>query len=633
MVSKHRNETIRKRHRFEEKTGWEDINDPVRDRASHKLRALFASAIVFVISIFYLDHIYQIQINDHELYTTRAEDNRIRVRPIEPIRGNILDRNGTILAESFDTFDIVAKKEKILSEETFIANAKNVFKFQKSEVDRLKKEFKNKKLKEITLQKNTTMEDFTKLSVDQYLLPEMELIVKSNRRYVFPESTSHVLGYTGKLSENDFDSTVEIKEGMTTVGKIGVERFYQNLLSGSPGYEKLETNANNEIIRVLEKKSATAGSDVYLTVDIRLQNYTYELLKGQRGSIIVMNPHNGDILSFVSHPGYDINLFARGISSKDYKRLLQDKSNPLFNRALIGQYPPGSTIKPFFGIVALEDGIIDKSKVFACTGAYKLENYKRPFKCWKRDGHMDVNLSSAVASSCDVFFYRLAEVSGIDMIHEKLQKFGFGEKTYIDLYGEKTGLLPSREWKNQSRQSAWYPGETLNVGIGQGYFLATPLQLANATSLLASGGSSVTPHLFLRSIDRINNEVSNFNYSDNKNEIEIDTESLHVVNEAMWRVIYDNNIGTASHIKKIDSLEFAGKTGTAQVYNLDKGKTGKKSLQDHALFISFAPFESPEIVVSVIVDNGGSGSAVAAPIARDIIDFYFKNIKSKVAMQ
>tara|TARA_B100000035_G_scaffold296605_1_gene288671 strand:- start:294 stop:2195 length:1902 start_codon:yes stop_codon:yes gene_type:complete len=633
MVSKHRNETIRKKLRFEEKTGWEDINDPVQDRASHKLRALFASAIVFIISLLYLDHIYQIQINDHELYTTKAEDNRIRVRPIEPIRGKILDRNGIVLAESYDTFDIIAKKENINSYDKFISNARKVFKFENKEIDKLSKQFNNKKLKEVTLKKNTTIEEFTKLSVDQYLLPEMELIVKSNRRYIFPEATSHVLGYTGKLSDNDFNSIIEIKEGMTTVGKIGVERFYQNLLSGSPGYEKLETNANNEIIRVLEKKSATRGSDVYLTIDAKLQNYAYGLLKGQRGSIIVMNPHNGDVLSFVSHPGYNNNLFAQGITSKNYKRLLNDESKPLFNRALIGQYPPGSTIKPFFGIVALEDGIIDKSKVFACTGAYKLENYKRPFKCWKRDGHMDVNLSSAVASSCDVFFYRLAEISGIDLIHDKLQKFGFGQKTYIDLYGEKSGLLPSREWKNKSRQAAWYPGETLNVGIGQGYFLATPLQLANATSLLASGGSSVTPHLFLRSIDRINNEVANFNYNDNQNFIEIDTQSLHVVNEAMWRVIYDNKVGTASHIKKIEGLEFAGKTGTAQVYNLDKGKTGIKALQDHALFISFAPFESPEIVVSVIVDNGGSGSAVAAPIARNVINYYFENIKSKVAMQ
>ncbi len=633
MVSKHRNETIRKKLRFEEKTGWEDINDPVQDRASHKLRALFASAIVFIISLLYLDHIYQIQINDHELYTTKAEDNRIRVRPIEPIRGKILDRNGIVLAESYDTFDIIAKKENINSYDKFISNARKVFKFENKEIDKLSKQFNNKKLKEVTLKKNTTIEEFTKLSVDQYLLPEMELIVKSNRRYIFPEATSHVLGYTGKLSDNDFNSIIEIKEGMTTVGKIGVERFYQNLLSGSPGYEKLETNANNEIIRVLEKKSATRGSDVYLTIDAKLQNYAYGLLKGQRGSIIVMNPHNGDVLSFVSHPGYNNNLFAQGITSKNYKRLLNDESKPLFNRALIGQYPPGSTIKPFFGIVALEDGIIDKSKVFACTGAYKLENYKRPFKCWKRDGHMDVNLSSAVASSCDVFFYRLAEISGIDLIHDRLQKFGFGQKTYIDLYGEKSGLLPSREWKNKSRQAAWYPGETLNVGIGQGYFLATPLQLANATSLLASGGSSVTPHLFLRSIDRINNEVANFNYNDNQNFIEIDTQSLHVVNEAMWRVIYDNKVGTASHIKKIEGLEFAGKTGTAQVYNLDKGKTGIKALQDHALFISFAPFESPEIVVSVIVDNGGSGSAVAEPIARNVINYYFENIKSKVAMQ
>ena len=633
MVSKYRNETIRKKQRFEEKTGWEGINDPNKDRASHKLRALIAIAVVTIISFVYLDRIYEIQIENHDLYLTKADDNRIRVRPIEPIRGSILDRNGVILAESFDTFDIVAKKENIISKEKFLINARKVLKLDNDDLVKLEKQFKNKKLKEITLKKNVSIEEFTKLSVDQYMLPEMELIVKSNRRYLFPKQMSHITGYTGKLSDSDFNTVIEIKEGMTTVGKVGIERFYQNLLSGTPGFEKLETNANNEIVGVLEKKPAARGSDVYLTIDAKLQNFSYNLLKEKEGSIIVMNPHNGDILSFVSHPGYNTNLFARGISSKDYKKLLNDKAKPLLNRALVGQYPPGSTVKPFFGLVALEEGIIDKSRVFACTGAYKLENYKRPFKCWKKDGHMDVNLSSAVASSCDVFFYRLAEISGIDMIHDKLQKFGFGQKTYLDLYGEKNGLLPSREWKNNSRQEPWYPGETLNIGIGQGYFLATPLQLANATSLLASGGSSTTPHLLLRSIDRVNNEVSNFKYNENENSIGIDTESLHIVNESMWRVIYDKKIGTASHIKKVEGLEFAGKTGTAQVYNLDKGESGKKSLQDHALFISFAPFESPEIVVSVIVDNGGSGSSVAAPIARDIINYYFENIKPRVAMQ
>ena len=631
MASKHRNEIIRKKQRFEEKTGWESINDHSLDRASHKLRALFAVVVVFSISLFYLNHIYKIQITDHQLYTLKAEDNRIRIRPIEPIRGNIFDRNGNMLAESYDTFDIIAKKEKILSIDEFIINASKVFNLNKNQQEQINNQIKNKKLKEITLKKDTTLEEFTKLSVDQYLLPEMELIINSNRRYIYPEAMSHLLGYTGKLSESDFDSVVDVKDGMTHVGKIGIERFYQNLLSGSPGYEKLETNANNEIIRVLEKKSALRGQDIYLTIDSKLQNYSYDLLKDKEGTIIVMNPHNGDILSFISHPGYDNNLFAKGISSKDYKRLLNDKSKPLFNRVLFGQYPPGSTIKPFFGIVALEEGVIDKTKVFACTGAYKLENYKRPFKCWKKDGHMDVNLSSAVASSCDVFFYRLAETSGIDLMHDKLKKFGFGEKTFIDLYGERKGLLPSREWKNQSRQAPWYPGETLNVGIGQGYFLTTPLQLASATSLLASGGDSVTPHLFLKS--SINNKEQTYNYNDNKTTINIDTDSLHIVNEAMWRVIYDNDVGTASHLKKIEGIEFAGKTGTAQVYNLDKGKTGTKSLQDHALFISFAPFESPEIIVSVIVDNGGSGSAIAAPIARDIINFYFKNIKTKLAKQ
>ena len=631
MISKHRNEIIRKKQRFEEKTGWEDINDPTKDRSSHKLRALFAVFIVFSVSLFYLNHIYKIQITDHQLYTLKAEDNRIRIRPIEPIRGNIFDRNGNILAESYDTFDIIAKKEKILSMDEFIINASKVFNLNKNQQEQINNQFKNKKLKEITLKKDTTLEEFTKLSVDQYLLPEMELIINSNRRYIYPEAMSHLLGYTGKLSESDFDSVVDVKDGMTHVGKIGIERFYQNLLSGSPGYEKLEINANNEIIRLLEKKPALRGHDIYLTIDSKLQNYSYDLLKDKEGTIIVMNPHNGDILSFISHPGYDNNLFAKGISSKDYKKLLDDKSKPLFNRALLGQYPPGSTIKPFFGIVALEQGVIDKTKVFACTGAYKLENYKRPFKCWKRDGHMNVNLSSAVASSCDVFFYRLAETSGIDLMHDKLKKFGFGEKTFIDLYGERKGLLPSREWKNQSRQAPWYPGETLNVGIGQGYFLTTPLQLASATSLLASGGDSVTPHLFLKS--SINNKEQTYNYNDNKTSINIDIDSLHIVNEAMWRVIYDNDVGTASHLKKIEGIEFAGKTGTAQVYSLDKGKTGTKSLQDHALFISFAPFESPEIIVSVVVDNGGSGSAIAAPIARDIINYYFKNIKTKLAKQ
>ncbi len=633
MASMHRKETTRKKLRFEEKTSWEEINDPSRDRASHKIRALIATAIVFLVSLFYLDHIYTIQITNHNIYVTKADDNRIRVRPIEPIRGNILDRKGRILAESFDTFDIIAKKENISSRETFIANASKVFNLNKENKDDIINQFKNKKLKEITLKKGTTIEEFTKLAVDQYLLPEMELIINSNRRYVYPEQTSHLLGYTGKLSESDFESVVEIKDGMTHVGKIGIERFYQNLLSGSPGYEKLETNANNEIIRVLEKKPAFRGNDIYLTIDIDLQNYSYELLKGKKGSVIVMNPYNGDILSFVSYPGYDINLFARGISSKDYKKLINDKSKPLFNRALIGQYPPGSTIKPFFGIVALEDNIIDKNKFIGCSGAYKLKNYKRPFRCWKRDGHRDVNMSSAIASSCDVFFYHLAKISGIDFIHDKLAKFGFGQKTFIDLYGEQVGLLPSRDWKNKSRQTPWYPGETLNIGIGQGYFLTTPLQLANATSLLASGGESMTPHLFLKSLDVKDKKVTEYNYEKNKNSIKIDMDSLHIINESMWRVIYDRKVGTASHIKKIDGIEYAGKTGTAQVYNLDKGKTGTKSLQDHALFISFAPFESPEIVVAVIIDNGGSGSAVAAPIARNIIDYYFKNINPQVALK
>tara|TARA_B100001057_G_scaffold224669_1_gene224949 strand:+ start:13055 stop:14962 length:1908 start_codon:yes stop_codon:yes gene_type:complete len=633
MKTKARKDNIRKKNKIEEKYSWDRMNDAEEERRSHGIRAIIASLIVLAIFTTYVMKLYEVQISEYEYYATKSDSNRIRIRPIQALRGNIYDRNGEILAKNISTFDLIIKRENVQNIEGFINAVNKVFPTKKVDVEYVKEQYKNKRNKNIILIEDISLEEYSHISVDKYLIPEMELNPKAKREYLYPLSTSHVLGYLGKVSDSDiYSDVVKVQEGMTEIGKLGVERFYQNILSGESGYEKLETDALGEIIRTVETKQPKRGDDIYLTIDIKLQNYIYSLMRDKEGSVIVMNPSNGDILAFVSAPGYDINLFTKSISKKNYSSLLNDPRKPMINRAINGQYPPGSTLKPFVGLIALEEGIIKSSKFVSCSGAYKLPNHKRPFKCWKKDGHGSTDLSYALTQSCDVFFYRISELTGIDTISEQLYKYGFGNKTYIDLYNESTGLIPSRDWKYKIKQQSWYPGETLNVGIGQGYFLATPLQLTLATASLATAGKTFTPHLFLKSIDSKTSTQSMYEHSKNQfNTSYTNLDYLDIVHHAMWRVTNERGVGTASNLKKISGLEFAGKTGTAQVYSLDAGKSDKKKLQDHALFISYAPFTDPEIVATVIVEHGGGGSSTAAPIARDAIDFYMKSKQEVVS--
>ncbi len=633
MKTKARKDNIRKRNKIEEKYSWDRMNDAEEERRSHGIRAIIASLIVLAIFTTYVLKLYEVQISEYEYYATKSDSNRIRIRPIQALRGNIFDRNGEILAKNISTFDLIIKRENVQEIDGFINALNKVFSAKKVDVEYVKEQYKNKRNKNIILIEDISLEEYSLISVDKHLIPEMELNPKAKREYLYPLSTSHVLGYLGKVSDSDiYSDVVKVQEGMTEIGKLGVERFYQNILSGESGYEKLETDALGEIIRTVETKQPKRGDDIYLTIDIKLQNYIYSLMRDKEGSVIVMNPSNGDVLAFVSAPGYDINLFTKSISKKNYSSLLNDPRKPMINRAINGQYPPGSTLKPFVGLIALEEGIIQSSKFVSCSGAYKLPNHKRPFKCWKKDGHGSTDLSYALTQSCDVFFYRISELTGIDTISEQLYKYGFGNKTYIDLYNESTGLIPSRDWKYKIKQQSWYPGETLNVGIGQGYFLATPLQLTLATASLATAGKTFTPHLFLKSIDSKTSTQSMYEHSKNQfNTSYTNLDYLDIVHHAMWRVTNERGVGTASNLKKISGLEFAGKTGTAQVYSLDAGKSDKKKLQDHALFISYAPFTDPEIVVTVIVEHGGGGSSTAAPIARDAIDFYMKSKQEVVS--
>ncbi len=634
MKTKARIDSIRKRQKIEEKYSWDRVSDSEEERHSHKIRAIIAAISITAVFVLFVFKLYELQVTNHEYYLVKAENNRIKIRPIQAPRGLIYDRNGKEIAKNFNTFDLIAKKERVKNKKVFFDNLEKVLSIDKREREIIEAQFSDRKLKDITIKENISLEEFSKISVDQHVIPELELMPKLKRKYLHPLETSHVVGYVSKVSENDLDSkVVKIYEGMTDVGKIGIERFYQNLLVGEPGFERLETDVQGEIIRTLKTNKPKRGLDIYLTIDLDLQIYAYELMKEKEGAIVVMNPKNGDILTFVSAPGYDTNLFTKSISTKDYQELLTREERPLINRVIAGQYPPGSTLKPFVGLIALDEDIIDDKTSFNCSGSYKLKNNKRPFGCWKKEGHGGTDLSYGLTQSCDVFFYRVAELTGIDIISDEIDKYGFGERTYIDLLGEASGLIPDRAWKRRVKGLPWYPGETLNVGIGQGFFLATPIQLALATSIIANDGQTFTPHLLLGYKDIKTNEYKKYEYEQNKYEVTIeDEEHLKIVQHAMWRVVNDANAGTAAGLRKINNMVIAGKTGTAQVYSLDAGKSQKKSLQDHALFISYAPYKNPEIVVVVIVEHGGGGSSTAAPIAHKIIKKYVSN-KETVAQK
>ena len=632
MKTKARIDSIRKRQKIEEKYSWDRMSDSEEERRSHKTRSIIAAVIVSIVFVIYVIKLYEVQVTEHEYFLVKAENNRIKIRPIQAPRGLILDRSGKRIAENYNTFDLIVKKERVQNKKVFLKKLESILPLGSDQLKFIKNQFGDKRLKDVVIKENMTLDEFSKISVNQYIVPELELAPKLKRKYLHPYSTSHVVGYISKVSESDLrSSVVKIYQGMTDVGKVGVERFYQNLLVGDPGYEKLETDVQGVVIRSLEIHKPKRGLNIYLTIDLDLQNFAYDLMEGKRGAIVAMDPNNGNILTFISAPGYDTNMFTKSISTKSYQELLARKDKPLINRVIAGQYPPGSTIKPFMGLIALDEEIVNTKTSFKCTGSYILGKHKRPFRCWKKEGHGVVALSYGVTQSCDVFFYRLAELTGIDTISEQLYKFGFGEKTYIDLLGELDGLIPDRAWKRRAKGLPWYPGETLNVGIGQGFLLTTPLQLALGTSALAKGGETYTPHLLLGYKDMKTGEFKKYDYEQNKFQTVMESQSnLEIIKHAMWRVVNDQKHGTATHLRKIKGIEIAGKTGTAQVASLDRGVSQKKSLQDHALFISYAPFDNPTIVVVVIVENGGSGSRTAAPIAHKIIKRYMEN-KEKVA--
>lgn len=591
-------------------------------------RALVCSILILLLLFLIIGRVFYLQILQHDHFTTLSQHNRVKVLPIAPIRGLIYSRDGVLLADNHPSFSLEIIPEVVEDLDVILDELKSLINIEEDDLSRFKKLVKKKRLFEsIPLRFNLTEQEVAVLSVDLHKLPGADIVARLNRHYPYGKDVVHAIGYVGRIDEEELKRLDKSNySGTTHIGKLGVEKSYEDVLHGQVGFQQVEVNAQGRVIRVLDRQPPEAGKNIYLSLDLGLQKVANTALKDKKGAIVAIDPSNGEVLAFVSSPTYDPNLFVNGIDTKSYKALLNAKDRPLINRAISGKYPPGSTIKPFLGLVAQESGVKDAHEDVWCPGWYSLKGSEHRYRDWKKQGHGRADLTYAIMQSCDVYFYSLAYEMGINKIHKHLSEFGFGQQSGIDIGGESSALLPSREWKKRALDQPWYPGETLIVGIGQGYALATPLQLAVATSALANYGKLISPRLVSSLRDPISQETQ-FLSGSLKNEISIsDKHHWDVVIQAMVDVVH-NVRGTARRSGLEAAYQFAGKTGTAQVVGIAQDEEYDKEeiaeeFHDHAWFIAFAPAEAPRIAVAILVENGGSGSSSAAPIARQLFDHY-----------
>jgi len=599
---------------------------------SHLFMQRSVQALVFALVLItvLLGRLVYLQVLAHEHYTTLSDDNRIKILPLPPNRGLIFDRNGIILADNLPSYRLEVTPEQVHDMPATLDSLATIINIRDVDRERFEKlRARTPAFKPVPLRFRLSDEEVAHFAIDRHRYPGVDVVAGLSRHYPHGPLASHALGYVGRIDERDLQRIdVSNYSGTTHIGKVGIEKTYENTLHGTVGYRQVETNAEGRVLRTLVRTPPVPGENLYLTLDAELQNITEQTFGERTGAAIAIDPDNGEILAFVSKPTYDPNLFVNGIDSETYQALRDDDQQPLFNRALRGQYPPGSTLKPFVGLGGLEQGITSEHAHTFCPGYYQLPGKERKYRDWKRGGHGSVNLTSAIAQSCDVYFYDLALSMGIDRLHEFLAKFGFGTRTGIDISGELPGLLPSRQWKRAVRGQPWFPGETLITGIGQGFMLTTPIQLASATATLSTYGRRMRPHIVASTQKYDDPELSPIV---NEPVLSVPIEDRHhwdVVINAMHEVVHGKR-GTARKIGRHAGYEIAGKTGTAQVFGLkeeEKYEAEKlaEKLRDHSLFIAFAPVDTPKIAVAIIVENGGSGSAVAAPIARTILDAYLK---------
>ncbi len=616
---------------------WGEFKDTVAERRLFQRRALVMLVLVVLALGGLLVRMYQLQIVEHDIYATLSDKNRVQVQSVPPPRGLVYDRNNLLLAENRPVFSLTLVPERVGGMEETLARLTRILNVSEEDLERFQRRLREPRrpFQEIPLSYDLGEEDIARMAVHRHQFPGVEVKAELVRYYPHSELTAHALGYVGRINRDELQRIDPVNyAGTNYIGKSGVERFYENVLHGRVGYQHVETNARGRILRVLERENPVPGEDLELHLDLRLQRKAHELLEDRRGAIIAIEPSTGGILALASVPGFDANQFVTGISVKDYRELSESIDKPLFNRALRGQYPPGSTIKPMLAVAALDSGVTTRERTVWDPGYFQLTDGGRRYRDWKRSGHGWVNLMDSVAESCDVYFYQVGVEMGVDVMYDYLSRFGFGEDATLDVAGALSGLLPSRDWKRAVRDEPWYPGDSVNMSIGQGFFLSTPLQLATATALIANRGKWVEPRL-LKDI-RGDRPVEEFL-----------PESTHVPltlkNPDDWEYVIDTMEevmhgvkGTARAAARGTSYRMAGKTGTAQVFSLGQdeeydAEEVRERLRDHALFVGFAPAEDPKIAVAIIVENGGGGSSVAAPLARALFDAWLEDFPAAEA--
>ena len=619
------------------------LTAPIKDH--HSERQLFATRVVLcaVAGVLLLGivvaRLVQLQVIEYEQFEEKAQGNRFRIEAIPPNRGLIFDRRGRVLAENLPTYQLELIPEQVPDIGDTLTRLAALGLIEAEEIDRIVDlSTRGPRFKPVTLRFRLNEEETAAFAIHRPKFPGVDFQPRLVRNYPNGSEVAHIVGYVGAISTNDLQRLDGARySGTQHTGKSGVEYFNEDRLQGFPGYRQVVTNARGRQVpidsaddadRFVNSEQPSPGDNLYLSIDLDLQKLATELMVGRRGSIVALDPNNGEVLALVSAPAFDPNLFAVGMTASQFDALQHDPDQPLFNRAVRGQYPPGSTIKPVLALAALEMGVTNLTRRTLCPGFYTLPGSTHRYRDWRPEGHGEVDLHDAIAESCDVYFYEISRDIDIDPMHDYLSRFGLGSQSGIDLAGELAGLVPSREWKRRAfRERAdqvWFPGETVIASIGQGYMLATPLQMANLAATIGMRGIRYEPHIVAAFEDPLTGERQQV--------APVAMPDAGIGNEFYWESIIQamNDVlqgatGTARATGVGAPYTMAGKSGTAQVFSVAQDETYdeeeiEERLRDHAHFIAFAPVEEPAIAVAVVIENGSSGSRVAAPLAKAIID-------------
>ncbi|MDE2365420.1 MAG: penicillin-binding protein 2 [Betaproteobacteria bacterium] len=610
--------------------GTVELRNHLRELRNFRLRLVISAGFVLVLLLLLFARFYYLQVTQREHYHTLAEANRISIAPIVPNRGLIFDRNGEVLAHNYSAYTLEIVPSKVDNLETLINELSTVIEIAPRDRKRFKKlTEESKRFESLPIRTRLSDVEVARFAANRYRFPGVEIKARLFRQYPKGEGASHVVGYIGRINDKDLEQLesnghLPNYRGSQYMGKIGIEQSYEKELHGITGFEEMETDAAGRVIRVISRTPPISGNNLMLSLDARLQEVAEKAFGDRRGALVAIEPSSGDVLAFVSKPGFDPNLFVDGIDTENWDLLNNSIDRPLNNRALRGMYPPGSTFKPFMALAGLELRKRWPQQAINDSGYFSLPGSSHRFRDWKAGGHGIVDLHKSLVVSCDTYYYGLANDLGIDNIFNFVSQFGLGKKTGIDIEGEVAGLLPSQEWKMKRHKQKWYAGDTISVGIGQGYNLATPLQLAFATAILAGNGTAYRPHLVKKVLDN-NNDVLREIATQPLYTLDLNAANLATVRNALIDVTRPG--GTAAAAGAGAAYTFAGKTGTSQVVGMKQGeKYIENKIQerhrDHALFVAYAPAENPKIALSVLVENGGHGGSAAAPIARLVMDYF-----------